>query len=783
MYETFYNLNADPFRLSPDIRFCFGHSGHNEARAYLSYALKLGEGFILITGRPGTGKTTLIQVFLKELELSQVVAESIAASNLKAAELLRAVAYAFNIEVEGLDKATLRRRIQQFFAQQVRAGKRMLLIIDEAQGLSHAALEELRLLADLQTGSRPLLQLFLVGQEKLRDLMRTPTMEQFQQRVIGTFHLKALDLAETRAYVEYRLRQADWKGDPEITGAALLGIYRYSAGVPRHINKICTRLFLHGFMEGRHKLDADDVVAISAGLHEEQLAPIDTDMLELPDTSGNDSLPEGPDGQLALDELAVRCHAPQAASPDKLSAAKLTAGAPQGRSREHPRPAASRRSAVAPQARPVREPNPQRVRRPETVGLKAAARQLSIEVARTVAGRFNWLERKGVSLATIALVSLAVLTLSGLWEQQNHDQGYLFVEHSQPATAAARAPGNSETAHSVSLEHERDEPAALEVTTTPTRASVAGQPQAVVQSDADHGDAGSGVRRQAAAAPGVSEIATSPRSLATHVPSDRAILDPPVASSAGEADRAVMEASRGDTGAALQPALAAVVAVPPASRDLGDANAEAEAIEAVPGNHDATARVAAAAPGAAPPVTSASVSEARDQPVRVTQSATPSPTSQQRKIAKLLSLARRALDRDRLLVPARDNAYDYYQQVLVLQPGNSVALAGMERIVERYAVLAKRALDREDQEKASLYVARGLRVQPGEARLLAVQERINRMKTALLTASAEPEPRAPVVVPEAKQEARGFLSRLKGFFRRGQSGSEADDRRATDPSW
>jgi hypothetical protein len=328
---------------------------------------------------------------------------------------------------------------------------------------------------------------------------------------------------------------------------------------------------------------------------------------------------------------------------------------------------------------------------------------------------------------------------------------------------------------------EREEPSALEVTAIPTRASFAGQAQAVVQSDADHGDtASSNVRRQAAPAPGVSETAASSRSLVAHVPSDRVILDPPVASSAGEEGRVVIEASRADTGAALQPALAAVEAVPPVVQDPGGANAEAEAIEAVPGNHDATANVAAAAP----PVTPASVSEAKDQSVRVTQSATPSPTSQQRKIAKLLSLARRALDRDRLLVPARDNAYDYYQQVLVLQPGNSVALAGMERIVERYAVLAKRALDREDQEKASLYVARGLRVQPGEAKLMALQERINRMKTALLTASAEPEPRAPVVVPEAKkQEAKGLLSRLKEFFRRGQAGSDAGDRRATDLSW
>jgi len=774
MYETFYSLSADPFRLSPDIRFCFGHSGHNEARAYLSYALKLGEGFILITGRPGTGKTTLIQAFLKELELSQVVAESIAASNLKAAELLRAVAYAFNIEVEGLDKATLRRRIQQFFAQQVRSGKRTLLIIDEAQGLSHAALEELRLLADLQTGSRPLLQLFLVGQEKLRDLMRASCMEQFQQRVIGTFHLKPLDAAETRAYVEHRLRQAGWKGDPELSGAALLGIYRYSKGVPRHINKICTRLFLLGYMEGKHRLDADDVVAISAELHEEQLAPLDTDRVEMPEIGGTEAVPQSPQGSLSLDDLAVRYHGPQADRSDTVSAAKVTGVATQQQAPLQPRPAASSRSAAAPQVAPFMGPNRQPRRGPESVGFKAAARQLVIETVRILAGGFNRIEKKGVSLGTLALIALPVVVLSAFWEPGGPERGYLFVEHSQPATAGSSVPADGEIVHAANLEPERNEPPAQDISPAPITTSVATQEaQRGVRVSADHATVvSSGVTPHQAPAGGVSGIPTSHPSLSVHVESDSATIDPPVVSSLPEEDTAPGAPSRGDSGAAVKPRFAAVEAAQPVSWDPEGMHAEVPATEPKPANEDAKTRVAAAAPAAAPPVTPVPVSQVTDASPAAAASATPSPSSRERQITELLSLARRALESDRLMIPAQNNAYHYYQRVLALQPGNSAALAGMDKIVARYAVLAQQALDRQDLDKATRYIARGLRVQPGEGGLLALQERIDRINSALLTASAEPEPPPPVVVPESKEKPKGFLLRMKEFFTRRSDGAQ-----------
>lgn len=306
MYESFYQLQTNPFRLTPDPKFCFSHSGYKLAHEYLEYALKLGEGFVIITGRPGTGKTTLVEYFLSSLDINTVTAATIAASNLDPEDLLRAVAYAYGLDAEGHDKATLRRIIKRYFEEQLQSGRRVLLIIDEAQGLPRSALEELRLLADLQTDARQLLQLFIVGQEQLREQMSDPDMEHFKQRVIANYNLAPLGLMESRAYVEYRLCQAGWQGDPELTGAAVLDIYRFSKGVPRYINKLCNRLLLLGYGKGSHKLDNDDVQAIAKEMDAEQLRPLASEQPVDEDAVEAQDIPEFNSGSLSLNDLAIK---------------------------------------------------------------------------------------------------------------------------------------------------------------------------------------------------------------------------------------------------------------------------------------------------------------------------------------------------------------------------------------------------------------------------------------------------------------------------------------------
>ena len=324
MYKRFYQLAANPFRLAPEPDFCFSHIGFKRAREYLEFALAQGEGFVMVTGRPGTGKTMLVETFLKGINPREVIARRIAVSNFGATDLLRAVAYAYGIDAAGMDKGIMRHRIQQFFMQQEQAGRRVLLIIDEAQTLSHAALEELRILADLQTRSRLMLQLFLVGQESLQELMCTPDMEQFQQRVIANYQLVPLNLQDTRSYIEHRLQQAGWKGDPEFSSAAVLSIYQLSTGIPRHINKICNRLLLLGFGKDTHVFDEQDVQEISAEMREERLTPLEINQDSRYDAENVTNISEIRDGQVAVAGLAIRMDK-QDACPAAISEGSLLA--------------------------------------------------------------------------------------------------------------------------------------------------------------------------------------------------------------------------------------------------------------------------------------------------------------------------------------------------------------------------------------------------------------------------------------------------------------------------
>lgn len=269
MYESFYQLRAKPFALNPDPKFFFGSKGHKRAMAYLEYGLSLGEGFIVVTGEIGAGKTMLVRYLFKKLEHENVIAAQLVSTQLDADDMLRAVTAAFGLEQEGLNKASLLKKLEAYLLNVVKQGKRPLLVVDEAQNLSPRAVEELRMLSNFHHAEKPLLQSFLLGQPEFRITLQSQEMQQLKQRVIASYHLGAMDASETRSYIQHRLDLVGWKGDPTITEEAYQRIHEYTSGIPRKINTLCDRLMLLGYLSEKHHFDRAEVQEVIDDLGQE----------------------------------------------------------------------------------------------------------------------------------------------------------------------------------------------------------------------------------------------------------------------------------------------------------------------------------------------------------------------------------------------------------------------------------------------------------------------------------------------------------------------------------
>ena len=268
-----YGFREPPFQMTPDARLFFDSSVHHRAYAHLMYGLAQREGFVVVTGEVGAGKTTLVERLCAELDPSGFAIARIATTQVSGDDVLRLVADAFGVSPDG-NKAALLLGITRALNE---SGRRHLLIVDEAQALPLQALEELRMISNVTTSGQAPLQTILLGQPQLRRIMASPDLAQLRQRVLASYHLGALSREETHAYVEHRMRAVGWDGYPAWGEGALDMVHSHSGGIPRRINRLCSRVLLGGALESAEVLTAEAVEATALELED--------DLAGLPDDS------------------------------------------------------------------------------------------------------------------------------------------------------------------------------------------------------------------------------------------------------------------------------------------------------------------------------------------------------------------------------------------------------------------------------------------------------------------------------------------------------------------
>ena len=274
MFDDFYGLTGRPFQLTPDPNFYFESGTHRKALSYLGYGLAQGEGFIVITGEVGAGKSTLVAHLMRKIDPAQLTVGQIVTSNLDGEELVHVAAQSFGIEVDPHDKAAALGQIESFLHEEARAGRRCLLVVDESQNLSVEALEELRMLSNFQLGAHPLLQTLLLGQPEFRQVLAEhEQLEQLRQRVIAAHHLDAMQREEIEPYIIHRLQCVGWQGNPQLEPRVFVDLHEATGGIPRRVNQMMSRLLLLGAVEQRTRIDPAMLASVRKEMDGEATLP------------------------------------------------------------------------------------------------------------------------------------------------------------------------------------------------------------------------------------------------------------------------------------------------------------------------------------------------------------------------------------------------------------------------------------------------------------------------------------------------------------------------------
>ena len=314
MYEEFYNLTGNPFKLNTDPNFFFNSNTHKRALAYLRYGIKQEEGFIVITGDVGTGKSTLVSRLFQSLDTSNMVVAKIVNTQLGEEDLLRMVAAEFGVEFKNMSKAELLKGLEDFFVATSESGKRLLLVIDEAQNLAPKAIEELRMLSNITHNGHQLLQSFLLGQKEFRSTMRMQGFEQLRQRVTASYHLRPLDANETKDYVLHRLKVVGWQDNPTFDDELFDEIHKFTKGIPRKTNLLCDRIMLFAGLEQLNHITYEIFQSVMSDVEEEfwnaDSSAVDFDVNEFSEGAENVAMPQAAvatgSGRVTLDDIYRR---------------------------------------------------------------------------------------------------------------------------------------------------------------------------------------------------------------------------------------------------------------------------------------------------------------------------------------------------------------------------------------------------------------------------------------------------------------------------------------------
>ena len=254
MYLEYFKLNEPPFDITPNPRFLFYSGKHQEAFNHLLFGIRERKGFVQLTGEVGAGKTTLCRALLDQLG-ENISTAVILNPALNSDELIKSVGMEFGLDVRGADRLETISILNDFLIRQMVAGRESVLIIDDAQALSNELLDQVRLLSNLETDDRKLLQIVLLGQPELRDRLNDPNLKQLRQRITVRYHLAALRRAEVAQYVQHRLKVSGARGAPYFTWGAMWRIYSYSGGIPRVVNAVCDKALLAGFVEESERIN------------------------------------------------------------------------------------------------------------------------------------------------------------------------------------------------------------------------------------------------------------------------------------------------------------------------------------------------------------------------------------------------------------------------------------------------------------------------------------------------------------------------------------------------